>query len=127
MGADARTKRRRRRRTTWFLKKILVNKDLRINVEEAMEDPLFSSYTFSKTMEEGRVVQGNVFDTHPCLVPVSEICQERGHVTKVVNAPLREKQLEAKAKTQSPLISGDRMLYVESLSPKGIKQRSLED
>mmetsp|Transcript_19674 Transcript_19674/g.40845 ORF Transcript_19674/g.40845 Transcript_19674/m.40845 type:complete len:419 (+) Transcript_19674:500-1756(+) len=109
-----------------FLKKILVNKDIRINVEEAMEDPLFSSYTFS-TMEEGSVVQGNVFDTHPCLVPVSEICQERGHVTNVVNAPLREKQLEAKAKTQSPLISGDRRLYVESLNPKGVEQRSLED
>ena len=101
-----------------FLCKIFVPKVDRITVEEAMEDPLFSSFTFTQTTSDGKKLPGNVFDRHACLDPVRRICAERGHLSANNTSSLRSRFLDVQEKSSSPLIETERTIYVSSLSPK---------
>ena len=109
--------------TLWrFLSRILVAKDLRISLEEAMDDPLFASFRFADRTPGGQGADGNVFDTHACLAPIRDLCASRGLQSFADRIPPDRRRMiyrDAETKSQSRLVDSDREEVLLALTKSG--------
>ncbi|GMH48785.1 hypothetical protein TL16_g00371 [Triparma laevis f. inornata] len=88
----------------------------RISVEEAMDDPIFASFTFMTHDEDGQMIPGNVFDKHDYMEPVRTLNRERGLLSTHATMSSRERFNKISELNSSPKITRARNVFVENIS-----------
>ena len=100
-----------------FLSRIFINSGQRISLEEAIEDPIFTGFTFGRHDEvTGDFIPGNIFDRHDHLEEMRVTCQTGGHLSEVRASSSRERFLAAQTNNESSMIGRDRGEFVQSWS-----------
>jgi hypothetical protein len=96
---------------------VFINSGQRISLEEAIEDPIFTGFTFGRHDEvTGDFIPGNIFDRHDHLEEMRVMCQTGGHLSQVRASSSMERFLAVQTNNESSMIGRDRNAFIESLS-----------
>ncbi|GMI12183.1 hypothetical protein TrVE_jg9851 [Triparma verrucosa] len=98
-----------------FLNGIFMNSQQRISLEEAIEDPIFTGFTFGRHDEvTGDFIPGNIFDRHDHLQEMRVMCQTGGHLSEVTASSSRKRFLAVQTNNENSMIGRDRGEFVQS-------------